>query len=221
VPPQSPRLQSGEIHLWRFRLDLPATQVNNLIPLLSADERARADRLLNRTKSQSFVIARARLRQILSRYLASPAAELRFIYGPTGKPHVDPCSSPFYFNLSHANIWAMLAVSGEGELGVDVEYIDPELDFFAIARRFYSPGDLAELISLPAARQRRCFYQRWTTREAICKARGTGIFNNSADPAHGLQVLSLSLNPDFVGALAYGFNLSHLHCWNLGSDHSG
>jgi len=35
-----------------------------------------------------------------------------------------------------------------------------------------------------------------------------------------LQVIHLSLGPEFVGTLAFGFNLTRLHCWDLETDDS-
>ena len=100
-----------------------------------------------------------------------------FVYGPQGKPDVAASqnSSRLRFNLSHSGELALVAVSRNVELGVDVEQIKPDFAGLEIARRFFSPQECAKLeCVLPNARAD-AFFDCWTRKEAYIKARGGGL----------------------------------------------
>lgn len=68
-----------------------------------------------------------------------------------------------YFNLSHSNS-VMVALFGNTEVGVDVEY-HKKRDYKKIAKR----ENIQNVITLEM------FYNEWTKLEAIVKQKGTGI----------------------------------------------
>lgn len=78
------------------------------------------------------------MRQILSGYLNLPAQELRFCYGPKGKPDLAAGleRSGIKFNLSHSSDIALLAV-GWIDGGVDVKRINVEFATDDIARSLF------------------------------------------------------------------------------------
>ncbi|HSO18986.1 MAG TPA: hypothetical protein VLT88_05995, partial [Desulfosarcina sp.] len=86
--PEQPTLSPGQIDLWRFRLDLAGAEAAALTALLNDAELARAERLLDPLKSNGFVVARGRLRQILGRYLDRAPDDISFAYGDHGKPRL-------------------------------------------------------------------------------------------------------------------------------------
>ena len=114
-----------------------------------------------------------RLREILSRYLDLAPAALRFDHNAYGKPSV--AGAGLHFNVSHSGDWAMLAVSAEQEVGIDIERIDPSFVQEQIPERFFSPREVAQLRSLPPSEQTGAFFRCWTRKEAYIKARGLGL----------------------------------------------
>src|SRR5207244_862089 len=80
-------------------------------------------------------IRRGLLRAILSRYLHSDAGEIRFKYGPFGKPSLDPDKDALSFNLAHSQDLILCAVSRRA-LGVDIEFLRPLPDLASVAARF-------------------------------------------------------------------------------------
>jgi 4'-phosphopantetheinyl transferase len=58
---------------------------------------------------------------------------------------------------------------------VDVEMVRPDFAGEKIAERFFSPQEVRELRSLPAAVQDEGFFLCWTRKEAYIKARGEGL----------------------------------------------
>src|SRR5437899_9699226 len=86
LPSKNLLLRNDEVHVWRDALDLKESHNRSLEQILSADERARANRLYFQKDREHFIIARGLLRVILGRYLNREPSQLRFCYNPYGKP---------------------------------------------------------------------------------------------------------------------------------------
>ena len=170
-PPSLLDLKPEEVHLWRF----PLLCSDILENLLDEQELQRANRLRSPEKARAFVVARARLRQILSGYLDMEPQALRFSYGLAGKPALVGLVDSLSFNLAHSGDWGVCAVVGRGEVGVDVETINPRLDYSNLAQRFFSETENMWLRTCPEQRRLRCFYRIWTRKEAWLKGAGGGF----------------------------------------------
>ena len=200
TPPARPRLDDGELHLWRFRLDLPLEAISDLHPLLSPDETARAERLRIPSKKLDFIAARGRLRQILAYYLDTSPADLDFAYGPAGKPALAFPEAPFAFNLAHAGCWSLLGIYARGEIGVDVEWLKHPVDIDQIAAWAFGNRDATELEDLPPEIKSHRFFYLWTAREARLKARGTGFTGADNSGACELVTGHFLIEDDYLGA---------------------
>jgi 4'-phosphopantetheinyl transferase len=164
--------------VWQVPLDRPPAEVDRAWALLAADERQRAARSVFERDRVRYVLARAGLRRILGGWLSVEPADVRFTYAPAGKPALDPrvlSSPPPQFNLAHSHDLALVAVTPEAPIGVDLEYARAVDDLARLADRFFAPGEAAQLLALPAAEQPAAFYRCWTRKEAYLKARGDGI----------------------------------------------
>ena len=220
-PPGRPMLATGSVHLWRVRLAedrgdhpqpllnqegsliLPSPLTSPAAAFLSADERARAMRLRLPAKAHEFIVGRARLRQILSRYLDRAPAELSFSYGPYGKPALAGADD-LQFNLAHSGDWLLLGVTAGRSLGVDLECIDPELGYASLARRYFSPDEQDLVNRTPLNRRRRTFYRLWTRKEAYLKGRGGGFAESSTADVSSCDwhCRNLFIRRGYVAALA-------------------
>jgi 4'-phosphopantetheinyl transferase len=167
----------GTVHLWLAPLDLPAGALGRLATTLSADERARAERFVFPDDRSRFVAGRGFLRDVLARYVGVPPGEVAFVYGPRGKPALagPPGSDSPRFNLAHSGGLALCAVSGSGEVGVDLEEIRPLADAQAVARLVFTEGEQDELARSPAGQREALFFNGWTRKEAFVKAGGDGL----------------------------------------------
>jgi 4'-phosphopantetheinyl transferase len=163
-------LPPDEVHVWRASLDRP---LSGLDALLSADERARADRFRFDRDRSRFVAARGLLRELLARYTGVAPARLTFRYGAFEKPFLDGPGP--WFNVSHSGPLALFAVGARAELGIDVERFDPEFVAGRIPEHFFSAAEVRALRSLPVDEQARAFLTCWTRKEAFIKARGDGL----------------------------------------------
>ena len=68
-----------------------------------------------------------------------------------------------------------VAVTPVAPLGVDVEFEKPLTDWRAVAARFFSPAERAQLAALAEADREHGFYRCWTSKEAVIKATGEGL----------------------------------------------
>ncbi len=160
------------IYVWQ--IDLSATgQEQEFLGLLSPDELERAQRFKFAIHRQRYIMARGSLRQILSSYIGIPAHEIVFQYGQHGKPFL---AEGFpQFNISHSDNMALIAITKDRAIGVDIEKIKPEYKE-DVAKRFFSEKEYAALQQLPEAGRISGFYAIWTKKEALIKALGEGLF---------------------------------------------
>lgn len=160
----------GEVHVVTAAIDAVP---DGALGLLSEDERARAGRYRVEGARVRFVAARALLRRLLAGYLGGEPAGLAFTYGPHGKPDLAGAGD-LRFNLSHSGALAVCAVARGVELGVDVEQVRP-LAYDRVALRFFSRRETEALLALPPAQRAAGFFNAWTRKEALLKARGGGL----------------------------------------------
>ena len=212
-PPAVPLLPPGEVHLWRFPLVCSSVVFPSLKTLLSPDELRRAERLLDARKAQAFIVGRGRLRQILGAYLQSDPATIDFAYGRAGKPGLYNPRETLHFNLSHAGDWGVLALSSASALGADLEKIDLDLDYAALAARFFTAAENADLLAAAPQRQRRRFYRLWTRKEALLKGQGRGFTASAGTEEGQWQLRSFWLGPGYVGTVACAGEIRALRRW--------
>jgi len=145
--------------------------------LLSAEERERYGRLEVEAARDEFLVGRALARHALSRHAQVPLAEWRFSVGPYGRLEpAAPAHEPrLRFSLSHAAGVVACAVAEEVAVGVDVELVDERRADEALAKRFFAPAEVRDLLALPAIERSRRFFEHWTLKEAYLKARGLGL----------------------------------------------
>ncbi len=173
------KLLEADVHIWHIPLAAASPIVGGYTLLLTPDEQARAARFRFEIDRTRFVIARARMRILLASYLGCAPAALAFSYNPHGKPYFN--ESPLSFNLSHAHERALLGITMNRDVGVDVEYVRADFATEEVAERYFSADELRALRSLPREQQATAFFRCWTQKEAYIKARGEGLSMPLAD----------------------------------------
>jgi 4'-phosphopantetheinyl transferase len=166
-----------EVHVWRIGLIQPEAVLQSHRECLEQNEIERADRFYFAKDRNRFTVARGVLRRLLGAYLALDPREVRFVYGPQGKPDLVPpqnCSG-LRFNLSHSGEIALFAIARNKELGVDVEQIRADFASRDIAARFFAPEECVKLEALADSESVGAFFNCWTRKEAYIKARGGGL----------------------------------------------
>ena len=151
--------EGRQVHLWLVRLEASEECFERALHWLSPEEAARAARFHFDKHRRAFVFGRAALRGLLGGYLGMQPAELRFAYGPQGKPSLAGAKRPLRFNVSNSGNLAAYAFTLDCEIGVDVEQHRPLHDMQGIAERFFSPDETAELLEHPDAERTAAFFR--------------------------------------------------------------
>jgi 4'-phosphopantetheinyl transferase len=167
-------LEPTSIHIWRINLDGP---IPDLTDHLSADEIIDAEAKKLPKVKQRFILGRGAMRSILGEYLGVPGAELEFVRGEKGKPAIKNHNLNIEFNLSHCEEMAILAVSKQVPVGIDLECIQYRSSLMKVAQRMFPEEIYLELKQLSSAQFYPAFFNYWTELEAKAKCVGDGIFS--------------------------------------------
>jgi 4'-phosphopantetheinyl transferase len=236
TPPESLILHNNEVHVWRSSLEILPSRVKTLKQMLSADELNKADRFHFRKDSDYFVAARGFLRSILSQYLGIEPGEIIFSYGPYGKPELAEGinEKSVRFNVAHSHGLAIYAVARGHNIGVDLEYLSPDLVVEDIMEQCLTPREIVLLKAHPHHIRQRVFFTYWTRKEACLKALGVGLaldLNRVEFLATGVESLTirdiyekyrkaslwtlkdLDTGLGYAAALAIEGHGFHLKCW--------
>jgi 4'-phosphopantetheinyl transferase len=110
------------------------------------------------------------------------------------------------FNISHSGDLILLAFHASAPVGVDVERLQPDLDWRPIARRCLAPAQVESLLALPPAEAASAFVECWCALEAGLKARGVGLAQASEPHALAIELQlrrwRLDLPAGYSGAVA-------------------
>jgi len=173
------------------RLDVPPAEVRAAAALLTDAERQKAARKIFEHDRRRFIVARARLRQVLGKRLGVRPEAVELEYGEHGKPALAQpfAASGLRFNVSHCDDVAAYAISRGREIGVDVETVREMPDADEIAARFFSRDENEQYQALAPGDRPLGFFNCWTRKEAFIKALGDGL-------SYPLNRFDVSLAPD-------------------------
>jgi 4'-phosphopantetheinyl transferase len=184
------------VHIYAVNLEPPPLEQDWAV--LSAEETARAQRFVRPADAAHFVRAHAALRHVVAAWADTAPEALQFSTGTHGKPglaerHGQP---DIRFNLSHSGSIALIAVSRQFELGVDVEVLRPVTP--EIAREYFAAAERRHLDQYSGDAWLRGFFRVWTSKEALLKGEGLGLnipldaFEVAADPDYPPALVSIA-----------------------------
>jgi 4'-phosphopantetheinyl transferase len=178
----------AHVEVWLIRTDLPAAVIDGLARALDDAERDRVDTLTEPSDRRRFTAAHAAARLIAADRIGVAPSALRWGRGADGKPHLVGTGSDLQTNLSHSEDVAVLAVTRGHAVGVDVQWLAPDLDALRLSERFFRPAE-ARFVSAAAGSARlRRFVDLWTRKEACVKAWGGRLGPGLRLPVHGRVV---------------------------------
>lgn len=212
-PARITALGYGEVRVWLTDLDPGAAIVDRFIPVLSPDERERAERFHFRRDATRWIVARATLRDILGACLQTEPSAIAFTYGRHGKPALGGSveGADLQFSVSHSADLAAYAVTIGAPVGVDVERLRPVEYLDAVAERTFSRRECAALRGLPVELELAGFFNCWTRKEAYVKALGGGL-------SYPLDRFSVSLAPGVPARLESVEDApAHVQTWAMES----
>lgn len=190
----SPTGALAAVELWTIALD--GAPDPHEVERLPPDERWRAGEIVVPAVRRRFVRARVALRRILGRRLGLPPHALAFTYGPTGKPALADHPG-LHFNLSHSGDFAVLALSTDGEVGVDVESTRHRSQVLPVALRFFADDEAAAVAACEGEAQVAAFLRTWTRKESVLKATGRGMGVDTRAIAVGAGACAPRVRVDF------------------------
>jgi 4'-phosphopantetheinyl transferase len=175
--PTELQLDNTFVDVWRSRIDLSDAKINEYLGILSDDELKRAEQFTFPNKKDEYVVTRGLLRRALSLVLKQDPASFSFSYSESKKPYLttEVDSQSLAFNVSHSHGQALVAISLNRKLGIDIEKIRPEVEYEKLAARFFSKAEHKALMQCAQAERVAAFFATWTRKEAFVKAVGKGI----------------------------------------------
>src|SRR5262249_32057146 len=137
----------------------------------------RANRLRFDADRRRFVLRRCALRATLGAYLGTAGREVAFSEGAHGKLFLDPRRHrvALRFNTSHAHELAVIGISANREVGVDIERYRSLPDIAGLGARCFPPREQSTFAAVPEPRRLETFFGAWTLKEAYFKACGEGL----------------------------------------------
>jgi 4'-phosphopantetheinyl transferase len=228
-------MRSDIVYTHSIDLDAPGIADDEGRNSLDDAERSRADHFRSHRLRRQWTVARAGLRNILAHYCGCSPIQIEFTLGTFGKPELagEIAKTGVTFNLSHSGNMAVVAVSHNTDLGVDIEFKKFIKDWPGVARRFFSSNENAKLMAMEESCRVDAFFDCWTRKEAIIKATGEGLhaqlddFDVSLAPGGTTAVLAdysdeqkyigwrlenIGLGEQFAGALAIPACHEYGHC---------
>jgi 4'-phosphopantetheinyl transferase len=181
--------------------------------VLSNAERERAKALASEARRRQFVAARAAVRVRLGRALGVAGERVRIYVDENGKPKVAAereigatghaadrgedagargargRERRLRFNISHSGALALIAIRGEGEVGVDIERVALEREgrpWGRLLERICGAGEWGDARArMREVGVKHALYERWVRKEAVVKALGCGLRVSPADVVLG------------------------------------
>jgi 4'-phosphopantetheinyl transferase len=147
--------------------------------VLSPAELARARRGVPAVHRRR-VLLRAALRTALADELGTDAAAVPLAATPEGRPYM-PADDSLDVSCSASGGVGVVVVSRGRRVGVDVQQIEPWRPD-VLDEGWLTAAEQAALAGLPPEHRPAALTRAWTQKEAVLKARGTGLTEAPAEP---------------------------------------
>ncbi|MDH3432550.1 MAG: 4'-phosphopantetheinyl transferase superfamily protein [Gammaproteobacteria bacterium] len=156
----------------------------------------------SRKRQQQFLCGRALLRLMLQRWSGESADSHKLVSGQDGKPS---CVGGPAVSITHSGDLVACGLAEAGELGIDLEDVDPHRDTLKIAHKFFSDEEAGWLDAQPRDR----FFMLWVLKEAYVKALGQSIFG-------GINRLRCIVEPPNIEIRSTGERIHALCLYTMG-----
>lgn len=165
------------LHIWRIPLQVRADRIENLGKVLSQEERERASRFVTQRLSTRFSVCRAAVRVVLADYMSVIPRKVQFFHTDKGKPYVKGTGTgrELRFNVSHSEDVAVLGITWQREIGIDVEAKREIGHVEQLVDRCLGPLEKKAFRRRERASTSDLFLRYWTHKEAYLKAIGEGL----------------------------------------------
>ena len=199
------QLTSAEAHVWLTLCEAIRDErlLASYSELLNAAEKEEESRFQFAKDRHCYLVTRALVRTVLSRYAYVDPKDWVFATNAYGRPYIvnrQATGVSLTFNVAHTQGLIVMGVAGGLSLGVDVENFAERDISIDIANHYFAPQEVAALHKVPHHQQYYNLFEYWTLKESYIKARGLGFslpldrfsFHFADDRA-----VHLAINPEF------------------------
>lgn len=184
---------------------------NDAHSLLDPQQTRKASTIRSPVRRHQYVQCVALLRMLLQERTGLPADKITFCKGEFDKPLLSgpAAATGITFNISHSGPLAVIAISSESVVGVDIEQIKPARNTMEIADQFFVPAELHAIKTLNPDRQINAFYSCWCRKESFIKATGMGM-------RLPLNRFAVNVEPEAAARLLWvNYQELHLTQWQM------
>lgn len=174
------------VDIWRIPVEVQTFKLAGLARLLSSSERDQVDMAAQHSGYRRFIVTRSFLRLILASYLDVTPEEISFHYGAAGKPRLDGefAETGLNFNLSYSGGIALVVVSSNRHVGVDIECLKFGRAISELIAQSLTERERQKWSNAIPSGRRKVFYRYWVRKEAYLKGVGSGL----TSPIHRVDV---------------------------------
>jgi phosphopantetheinyl transferase len=190
INPFFPTSVAASVFILEHESELEAAWLEGLCPWPAA-ELARMRRFVQTAARTSYCLARLLTRTLVSAATGLARDDIVFSEAEKGKPYV--AGNPLRFNWSHAAGCVAVAISRQGEIGIDLEERGRSLaDELEIARRFFSREEAAWIEAGGESGRGERFVSIFVQKEAFLKMTGEGLSGSLKEAKAFLSLPQLS-----------------------------
>ncbi len=164
------------------------TSIRELTPsereLVSEHELTHLETYTSARRQQEYLCGRALLRLMLEDWTGMPAKSHRFAKTESGKPF---CVEGPAVSITHSGGLVACVIADSGDIGIDLEAVNPRRNILKVAQKFYSQKETSWLQTQAADR----FFMLWVLKEAYVKSMGRSIFG-------GINGLTCKVSPPHI-----------------------
>jgi 4'-phosphopantetheinyl transferase len=235
MEPSSRDHLDGSIVVWMANVEQARDSLVFLDPYLDQRDRERAGQFRFEEDHARFVLGRCLVRKCLGLYLRRNAETIELAYTDRGRPLLAN-DETVQFSISHTHDLVAIALTAGAQIGIDLEYVQPDLNFVELAARIFSQDDLQTFQALSPREMPAAFFRAWTRKEAYLKARGEGIgerlrqvsvsweaeevgpVRDLENPTPAWRLLALPVPVNYIGSLACADPAKRLECSSVHFD---
>jgi 4'-phosphopantetheinyl transferase len=202
----SPFFVEDGLEVWRTSIDTGVSASPETLGKMSAEDRARYERLIVPSERSAFAESRRVLRRIVQRSkLVASDVEIR----------ADQAARPVFSGNTKAHIsWSRsgramaVAICTSGSVGIDIEH-RRAMSYAPMLAMISDDAERAAFAQIPAHEKEHAFLRLWTIKEAVLKCLGTGFQTNAkriVPPVTAYAAMPIS--PVLLTCLDQGFRLT-------------
>ncbi len=166
-------LTGEEVHVWQA----PLNSSSHFYDKLSPEEKIRAARFRLPRDQNRYINSHGILRLILAEYVGCDHSDIQLKRTKYGKPFLVSRNgkNTIRFNMTHSENVVCYIISSSNEVGIDIEYVKSDFDWFGLANVYFTSQEVIHLEAFPRDEQGKAFFTMLTRKEALLKAIGIGL----------------------------------------------